>query len=96
MTGARSRSIRLITDVNVPNFPLACLTPAHTTAHVRTRCSADLDAAIVARVLALSRDGSVFVLGIISISPREAVLVSQRPLGAASNVCVGATVRDKG
>jgi hypothetical protein len=81
--------------VNVPDFPLACLTPAHSTAHVRTRCSVDLDAAIVARVRALSRDESVFVLGIIRISPREAVLVSQRPQGAESNVCLCATVRDK-
>jgi hypothetical protein len=81
--------------VNIPPFPLACLTPAHSTAHVRTRCSADLDAAIVARVLALSRDGSVFVLGIVRIGPREAVIVSQRPQGAESNVCLCATVKDK-
>jgi hypothetical protein len=47
-------------------------------------------------VLALAQDGTLFVLGIIRISPREAIVVSQRPLGAESNVAISALVRDKG
>jgi hypothetical protein len=82
--------------VNLPPFPPSCLTPDHQLTDIRTRSGADLDRAIVERVLALDRDASSFVLGVIRISAREATLVSQRPLGAESNVCVGITFKDKG
>jgi hypothetical protein len=81
---------------NVPPFRPECLTPAHLVSAVKASRTTDLDSAIRARVLALDRDASLYVLGVIRIGPREAVLVSQRPLGAEGNVCVCATVRDKG
>jgi hypothetical protein len=83
--------------MNVPSFPPACLTPSHTTSTVRATYNRDLDTAIRARVGTLgSIDPTLIVLGVIRLGPREAVIVSQRPLGAHENVCISATVRDKG
>jgi hypothetical protein len=83
--------------VNVPNFPPACLTSAHTTHLVKATRTTDLDTAIRQRVLALALDQSCFVLGLIRCSgSREAVIVSQCPLGATDNIAVSAHVKDKG
>jgi hypothetical protein len=62
---------------------------------VRATRTTDLDTAIRARAATLALDRELFVLGVIRLGPREALVISQRPLGAHDNVCVCATVRGK-
>jgi hypothetical protein len=81
-------------EMNVPNFPPYSLTPHHQVSAVRVRRAADLTSRIHTRVMELSKDESSFVLGVIPIDARNAVIVSQKPV--QGNVSLSVNIHDKG
>jgi hypothetical protein len=78
----------------VPPFRPECLTPSHMVSGVKATHTTDLDSAIRARVQTLNADPTLFVLGLIRCGPREALIVSQRPV--TGDVAVSVQIKDKG